>query len=321
MNKNTHWSNQKEVVKTNRPIKFLVFLVKILPFPLLSFFTFFVSFFYYLCSKQARIYCRQYQKQMFLYTGQVNRHVNTFAQIYSFSLCIVEKVSAWSGKIHLKNIEFQDDDVADLKKVLGEGKGAYILTSHLGNTELLRCLATLNETGVKRDISVTAVMDIGASEFNKTLKDINYNSAIHLINSSEIGIETVEKLQNSVQSGGLVVIGADRTSPETPDRTVLCDFLGKPAVYPYGSFLLAFLLDAPAYFVFALRKKTVMFRPKYAMYVQKAGTSLSVTRKERPEKLKDLCQEFVKMMQKLCILYPYQWYNFYNYWQTDRSSL
>lgn len=310
-----HWSEQKEVVKSNRPIKFLVFLVKILPFTVLSFLTFFVSFFYYLCSKQARIYCRQYQTQLFAFTGQNGRKVNTFAQIYSFSLSIVEKISAWSEKIHLKSIEFQDDDVDDLKKLLGEGKGAYILTSHLGNTELLRCLATLNETGVNREISVTAVMDIGASEFNKTLKEINPHSAVHLVNSSEIGIETIEFLQNSVQNGGLVVIGADRTSPDSPERTIPCNFLGKTAVYPYGSFLLAFLLEAPVYFVFALRKKTVMFRPKYAMHVQRARTALTASRKERSAKMEELCREFVKMLQKLCILYPYQWYNFYNYWQ------
>lgn len=312
---NLHWSKQKEVVKTNRPIKFLVFLVKIIPFPVLSFFTIFVSFFYYTVSKQARLYCRLYQNQLFSFTGQKHRRVNTFAQIYSFSLTIVEKISAWSEKIHLRSIEFQDDDVSDLKKVLGEGKGAYIFTSHLGNTELLRCLATLNETGVNRNIPVTAVMDIGASQFNKTLKEINPNSAVHLVNSSEIGIETIELLQNSVNAGGLVVIGADRTSPDSPERTLSCEFLGKKALYPYGSFLLAFLLEAPVYFVFALRKKTFMLRPKYAMYVQKAKTLLSSGRKDRALKIEELCSEFVKILQKLCILYPYQWYNFYNYWQ------
>lgn len=312
---NAHWSEQREVVKTNRPIKFLVFLVRIIPFPVLSFFAIFVSFFYYVCSKQARIYCRMYQEQLFLYTGEKVRKINSFAQIYSFSLCIVEKISAWSEKIHLKSIVFQNDDVNDLKKMLGEGKGAYIITSHLGNTELLRCLATLNETGVKRKIPVTAIMDIDASEFNKTLKEINPNSSINLINASEISVDTIEVLQESVNNGGLVVIGADRTSPSSPGRVVSCDFLGKKAKYPYGSFLLAFLIDAPVYFVFALRKKTMMFTPKYNMYVYKSRTDFKVSRKERSCKIEALCVEFVKMLEKLCILYPYQWYNFYNYWQ------
>ncbi|MBR1912324.1 MAG: hypothetical protein IJ828_08225 [Treponema sp.] len=310
-----HWSRQKEVVKTNRPIAFLAFLVKYVPFPFLSFCTFFVSFFYYVCARKARMYCRLYQKQLCAYVGKKHTRVHTFAQIYSFSLSIVEKVSAWSEKIHLESIEFQDDDVVDLKKVLGQGKGAYILASHLGNSELLRCLATLHETGVDRSIPVTAIMDMNASEFNKTVKKINPDSAVHLVNSADIGIETIEELQDSVHNGGLVVIGADRTSPKAPDRTLSCDFLGKQAQYPYGAFLLAFLLEAPVYFVFALRKKTVMFRPKYAMYVQKAKTPLVATRRERMERMKDLCGEFVKIMQKLCILYPYQWYNFYNYWQ------
>ena len=312
------WYEQKEVIKTNRPVKFLVFLVRILPLPVLAFFTPIVGFFYYVFSGQARIYCRQYQKQLYFFSGQKSKRVNTFAQIASFALCIVEKISAWSGKIHLKDIVFQNDDVEELKMFLGEGKGAYIMTSHLGNAELLRCLATLNETGVRRNVEVTAVMDIEASEFNKTLREINPDSAIHLVNASEISIDTIGQLQESVKNGGLVVIGSDRTSPSSPERTVPCDFLGRRAMFPYGSFLLAFLINAPVYFVFAARQKTFMLCPRYDMYVYRAKSlseSKAVPRAERHAKIEELCFEFVKILENLCILYPYQWYNFYNYWQ------
>jgi len=77
------------------------------------------------------------------------------------------------------------------------------------------------------------------------------------------------------------VLPADRTSLNTADRAITENFLGKPARFSYGAFLLAALLKAPTYFVFALREKTLMLTPRYSMRVHKTDITFDCPRAER----------------------------------------
>ena len=270
-NDGEHWSRQEEATKSDFPIMFLICLVKLLPFPLLVCFVPFVSFFYYLFSPHARREAVRYQRQLISFSG--GRHLqrpNAYAQMTSFALSLVEKVSAWSGKASLENVVFHDDDVVELKERLSEGKGAVLICSHLGNMELLRCLASYGNTGVDRKVPVTAIMDMQvSSHFSRSIARLNDRYQMNIIASSDVGVESLDPLLTTLQSGGLVVIAGDRTSASCPGRSIKASFLGRTAPFPYGSFLLSSLLGAPVYFVFALRQKGTAFRPRYDMFVNK----------------------------------------------------
>ena len=117
----------------------------------------------------------------------------------------------------------------------------------------------------------------------------------------------------SIESGEMVVIAGDRVSAHT-DRNIDVPFLGKNAHFPYGVFLLIALLNAPTYFVTGLRRKDFCINPKYDMFVKKNQISFDCTRKEREEKIKQTVEDFVRNLEDLCKLHPYQWYNFYDFW-------
>ena len=312
----SHWSRQQEVTGSDVPIRILIFLVRILPFPVLSCMVPFVSFFYYISSPQVRKSAADYQRRLAAFSGgKALRRPHAYAQVTSFSLCLVEKLAAWSGKASLDDVIFHDDDVVDLKKRLSEGKGAMLISSHLGNMELLRCLASYGQTGVDRQVPVTVIMDVQMSQhFTGAINRMNSRYRLDILPASQIGVDSLERLQETLSAGGLVVIAGDRTSASDPGRSIRECFLGSDAPFPYGSFMLASLLNVPVYFVFSLREKGSFFRPRYNMFVTKSDIGFDCPRKERKARVESLCRQFAGLLEKHCLEYPYQWYNFFDFW-------
>ncbi len=319
------WSEKKEEVHSSRPIKFLVWLIHFLPSPVMVIIVFLVSAFYFLFSKRARSDSRLYQKTLISYLDSRGipvserniKRVSAYKQIFSFSLCVVEKIQGWSGKTNLDIVDFHEDSVVELKNQLANGKGAYLITAHLGNIDLFRSLALSGQTGVNRKIPIMAIMETNVTaEFNKTMQELNPDVSLNIIPASQIGIETIGTLEDVISQGGLVVIAADRTSINSPERNVVSSFLGQNAEFPYGAFLLPMLLNAPVYYMFATRKRVLMWHSKYNMFVEASSVKTDACpRTERENRIKEMCAEYVKVLEKYCFLYPFQWYNFFNFWK------
>ena len=318
-----HWTQKKEEVSSSRPIEFTVWLISHLPLWFIGVLAFPISFFYFACSKRARNESRAYQNRLLRYTadrGERIKRPHVYRHIVSFALCIIEKIEGWCGKIDFNKIALQKDDVKSLIDQLDRKKGALLIGSHLGNIEMLRSLAEYGRTGVSHYVPVTAILNLNTTKkFNNTIKSINPHVQLNIINADEINAGTISLLMDRIDEGGLVVIAADRMSFNTADRAITENFLGKPARFSYGAFLLAALLKAPTYFVFAFREKTLMLTPRYSMHVHKTGIAFDCPRAEREARIKRLCREYVALLEQYCIMYPLQWYNFFNFWTENEN--
>ena len=314
-----HWADEKEVISSNKPLLLIFSLMQKLPSYLIFVLIYPISFFFYIFSKRGRVEAKNYQRQMKEFTGgKVPLKISPFKQILSFSLCVMEKMEGWLGNYHYNELVTHDDDLKFLQSQLEQGKGALFIGSHLGNIELLRSLSSFGENGIIRKISVTAIMELKSTEqFNRTLKEVNPNVDFQVIDPEKIGVNTIVELQEQIENGGLVVITGDRTSARSRSRIIREKFLGKDADFPYGVFVLALLLKAPTYYVFGLRTKTASLRPKYHIFVEKSKVDFERPSSKRDEKIHALCKEFVVKLEKYCIQFPYQWYNFYNFWKLE----
>ena len=311
------WASQKEISRTPLPIKFTIFLVKIFPHWFLASWTFVVAFFFYVFSKRARAYARDYQKRLCAFSKNCRiKKPHPYFQILSFALGLVEKIEGWLGKTKLSDVIFFDDDSDELKAQLARGKGAYLIGSHLGNTEFIRSLASFGETGVNKQIGVTAIMDVNVNaNFTKSMQQMNGNFAFDVVNASEIGTGTIEVLESRLSGGGIVFITGDRIPAAESGRTINQDFLGKTARFPYGVFFIPSLFDVPVYYVFSARSKDITISNKYNMHVIKSSVSFNGSRAERKAAIASLCREFAGHLEAMCEKYPYQWYNFFDFWQ------
>jgi predicted LPLAT superfamily acyltransferase len=323
-----HWSQHKEKAAGYWNVKLLLILFKLFPVVIMRVIAFPVGFFYFLFSKRGRAESRRFLQKAAPFVEQsetAKKCLSPFGplrHIISFSLTLVEKIQAWGGKFQFKNIHFQNDDVEDLIQELENGKGVFLITSHLGNIELLRGLANLNRTGVSRKTPITAIIDTKVNEnFSRMLKELNPQSDFDIINAGEIGSHTAIMLEDKLASGTMVTIAGDRTAARshaaggnTKGENFMIPFLGEEAPFSPGIFYLAVLMKAPVYFIFALRRGDLSIKPEYDMHVHKSALSRECSRKERLDRSSILAQSFTGLLERYCKETPFQWYNFFDFW-------
>jgi len=320
----THWSRQNEQAAGYWQLKLLLVLFRIFPVFVLRAIAFPIGFFYFIFSKNARAESRRFLQKVvpFVDDPVIAKKCRSLASalrhIVSFSLASIEKIQSWGGKFPFKNIHFQDDDIADLIRNLENGNGAFLVCSHLGNAELLRGLTNFDRTGVSRKITVTAIMDIKVTAyFNRMIKELNPQSGMDIIGAGEIGPETAVLLEDRLAAGGLVAITGDRTSA-VGDKNTMIPFLGKEAPFPSGVFYMASLMKAPVYFVFGIRRRDLSLMPEYDMHVRKSDISFDCSRKERLAQCELLARSYVSLLEAHCKKKPFQWYNFFDFWQEEK---
>jgi predicted LPLAT superfamily acyltransferase len=318
-----HWSEQKEQTAGYWHVKLLLIIFKVWPMFLMRLGAYPVALFYFLFSKKVRDYSRRFLKRVaacFAAEGKAFP-VRVFRHILAFSLTVVEKVETWGGKVTLDRIHFQDDDVGDLIATLDRGEGALFICSHLGNAELLRGLANFNRTGVSRPVPVTSIVDFSVTAyFNRMLWELNPDSTLRVISANDIGPDTVILLQDRLAAGEIVVITGDRTAAKSRNKYFLFPFLNEDAPFAYGPFFLASLLNVPTYLVFALRQGDISLASRYNMHVYKSAVSFDCSRRERAGRVEALARFFVEKLEYHCRRYPYQWYNFYDFWAKPKEQ-
>jgi predicted LPLAT superfamily acyltransferase len=316
-----HWSHQKEQAAGYWHVKFMLVLFRLFPVIILRILAFPVGFFFFLFSKKGRDESKRFLQIVVSCINnpktakQCRSFFGPLRHIISFSLTLVEKLETWSGKFKFKAIHFQDDDIGELISDMEKGKGVFLITSHLGNTELLRGLASFNKTGVSRKVPMTAIIDMKVTaNFTRMLKELNPQSSLDIISAGEIGPATAVLLEEKLAGGEIVTVAGDRTSANGAKSSITIPFLGKDAPFTPGAFYLAVLMRTPVYFIFALRRGDLSLGVKYDMHVHKSGPSDECTKKERLERSLELARSYAALLEGYCKEKPFQWYNFYDFW-------
>ncbi|MBQ0050573.1 MAG: hypothetical protein KBT11_00745 [Treponema sp.] len=301
----SEWYNVKQ--NHNFGYKAMLVMLKILPAPFMRSLAFPIGFFYWLFGKSTRRVSKEYL-----------RHVgkkSTFNHIISFALNLVENIQSWAGKFSFEDLTVPGEDIHDLWKNVDSGRGIVIMISHLGNAQMMKGLAALGESGTAKKMSITTIFDTEISSgLNSLLNQINAEAGLRLVNSNDIGPETILLLQERLEQGEVIVVAGDRVGAYS-DRYITMPFLGEEADFPYGAFLLLALLNAPTYFLNGLRKKDISIFPEYEMYVKKNSVDFNCGRKEREERIRQTAENYRNNLEELCRKHPYQWYNFYDFWK------
>jgi len=315
-----HWSQYDEKAAGYWQLKFLFILFKVFPMVILRVLAFPVGFFYFLFSKSGRTESRRFLQRVapFVEDPHIAKKcrspLGSLRHIISFSLAVVEKLQTWGGRFPLKNVYYQDDDIQELVRELEDEKGVILVFSHQGNAELLRGLLSFGRTMVSRKIPFTAILDMKVNaHFSRILNELNPESNMDVINGNEIGPHTMVLLEEKIAGGGMVVLTGDRTSVD--GKNLMIPFLEKDAPFSSGIFYMAALINAPVFFVFALRRKDLSIKPEYDMHVHKSPLSFNCPRKERLKRSSLLADSYAALLEGYCKERPFQWYNFFDFWQ------
>lgn len=230
---------------------------------------------------------------------------DTYRHLYSFAVAALDKVAAWMGRVDPARVQVPNG--RDIETVRNSGRGAVVIGSHLGNLEMARALASLLG---KRKITAIVYTD-HAVRFNAILARANPGFAASLIQVSHLGPDTAIDLATRVDNGELLFIVGDRTPPAENGRTIDVDFLGAPAPFAQGPYILASILDCPVYLFFCLADGE-----HYHIHFEKFADRITLPRGRRTEAVREWAQRYAKRLAHHCGLAPMQWFNFYDFWKS-----
>lgn len=273
----------------------------------LQFFLYPVVSYYWLINRTGRQASRQYLQRVsanLSEQGLQGSIYDSYRHFICFANAIIDKLAVWSGSITLKDVEYHGREA--IVGHLQQGQGVLILGSHLGNLEVLRAIANL-----RKDVTLNVLVHTKhAEKFNGLLNRHATSSRVNLMQVTHTNAATAMMLQDKIDAGELVVIAADRTPVTGQGRVSRAIFLGYPALFPQGPFILASLLKCPVYTLFCLKH-----HHRHTIYFDWFSDGLTLPRKHREAALERHIQEYADRLQHYCLKEPLQWFNFYDFWQ------
>jgi predicted LPLAT superfamily acyltransferase len=149
----------------------------------------------------------------------------------------------------------------------------------------------------------------GTARFNEMLKRRQLADRLCLIPVDGMSPSTAALLAQRVDAGDLVAIAGDRLLAGAAGESQRTTFLGEPAAFPIGPYVLAAALGCPLIALFATRHGEM-----YRISVEQLAERVILPRQGRPEALRALLERFVALLEAECRAAPLQWFNFYPFW-------
>ena len=267
-----------------------------------------VMTYFYLTSPQARRASKDFLDRVehrLSTEGRPSKHrLNSFKHFIRFGDSILDKTATWAGEVSKDTVRYVDPDI--YKDIIGSERGGVFIGSHLGNLEALRAFG-----GIVQHLTVNALVFTRHSiKFMEFLERANPRAVEHFIQVDTLGPDSIIRLKEKIDAGEWIAMVADRTSVAHEDRAIYCDFLGSPAPFPEGPFILASLLECPVYLLFCLKTE-----PSYDVHLVPLANPLKLPRQTRRAELQLVVERFARELEGLCLTAPYQWFNFFDFWQ------
>ena len=259
-----------------------------------------VIFCYVLCSRKIHRLVDPYLSHRFKGAGRLQKWWYTFRILLSFGQVLVDR--GWLGV--KKNARLTGDFLGydELMALASAGRGVVLLTAHVGNWQ--SALAHLAEVPVR----VHALMQYDQQAAAKHFFDLkNRPRPFEIIDADGPFGGMVDAL-TALQRGDIVTIMGDRYVKGSSSSV---DFYGDPVRLPDSAYQLAASAGAPV--VVLLAAKTG--RMAYELKIWDVFSPVSASREERSEMQKECCRRFIRAVEDYLEKYPFQWYNFFNFWQ------
>ncbi|CBL46065.1 Hypothetical protein HDN1F_24820 [gamma proteobacterium HdN1] len=312
-----------------------------------------IVFYFFLLGKKARHASLEYLQAVSAFspkngeTSEQKLRANTlgsFRHFMSFADAIIDKFFAWQGKISWEDVDLQGQEI--IQNYRQQGIGGIMITAHVGNMEVCRALAS------RYDMPPLTVLvhTHHARNFNHLLEQSGARS-LELLQVTDVSADTAIQLQERIQQGGWIVIMGDRVAINS-QRNSITSFLGKPAAFPQGPYILANLLKCPTVLLsctklpranlsrnkqstpetpstespyragpnnhsekFYHSEKPNYSEKSYRIKIEPFAEQIVLRRKTRDTDVQAYVARYSKWLERYCAETPLQWFNFFQFWK------
>ncbi len=260
-----------------------------------------ITAWFLLTSGTARAASRDYLRRVL---GRPARWWEVARHFHTFACAVLDRVFLLSGR--LGGFRIRTKGLEHVASVLSRGQGCILLGAHLGSFEVLRSIAQ------NAPVPVWALMyRRNAGAMTRLLDRLCPDICTSVI---EVGdTASMIRAHECVERGEIVGILADRAPPG--HRMVLAPFLGSPAAFPAGPFILASTLGVPVVLFHGVR----LGPRRYAVRFEPFADCVTLRRANRDADLHGWVGRYAAMLERACRAHPYNWFNFFPFWGHDAA--
>jgi predicted LPLAT superfamily acyltransferase len=212
-----------------------------------------------------------------------------------------------------RDFDIEVNGMEQLQHYVAQGRGVLLIGSHQGSFEVLRALSARCPhiplrvlLDKQKTPAITELLEALAPEVGEAVIDVSQGGAV-------IALAVAE----ACRAGGMVALLADRGRAHETLRRV--DFLGQPAPFPTGPWLLANTLQVPVMLCFGVYRGG----RRYALSFESFAERVDIPREARNQALDGVLSHYAQRLEHYARLEPYNWFNFYDFWQqsADRETV
>lgn len=281
--------------------RIFVFILNTFGIGFAYFFLRFVAFYFFITARSTRS-SLNYFRNIHGYTG-LKAYRACYRNYYEFGQVLLDKVAILSGVKHPFTFEY-DGFEEHLKILKSQNTGSILLSAHVGNWEI----AGHRLDKIDKTFNML-VYDNEAEQMKNYLTSITGKKKFHVIAIRNGEMGHLVELHKAFSNNELIVMHGDRYLPgaETIEKT----FMGKPARFPVGPFIMAAKFGVPITVVFAIKES----RTHYHFFARKAiEVKRCRSREEMDRAVSEASDRYVKELEVIVRNYPTQWFNFYDFW-------
>jgi len=290
------WVDQPERSNT-LALRFMAWVAMALGRPAARLLLYPICLYFLLFSGRARRASRQYLSRAL---GRKAGLADSFRHYHSFASTILDRVFLLNSQFSRFDVRVNGAEI--INEMLADGRGCVLLGAHFGSFEIVRSAGRL------RGAKINMVMYEGnARKVSAVVKALNPDLQIEVIALGHV--DSLLKVEAALARGEVVGLLADRTLRGA--GTLSCRFLGTPAKFPTGPIRIAAMLRRPI----ALMFSHYLGGNRYDIHIERFAEATHASGRRRDPLIESLMRRYAECLERHCRLAPYNWFNFYDFWQ------
>ena len=214
--------------------------------------------------------------------GPLKSFAGVYRNFFAMGKVVIDRFAMYGGR----RFKFEVDERNCLEELSKGEKGFVIASSHVGNFELAGYSLTL---GDKRLNALVYAAETEAVMAGREKLFGQRNIRMVLVNKD---MQHLFVVSSALADGEVVAVPADRLFGS--EKCSRCTFFGESARFPAGPYALAAAREVPVAAVFVMKTGVTTYRIS-AIKVENAAS-------------------FAALLEETVREYPYQWFNFFNFW-------
>ena len=236
--------------------------------------------------------------------GIFSTAVSIFRNYYIFGQILLDKIAMLAGFQGKFTFDFEGEEYLRMMN-----SGGLLISAHIGNWEVAGNLLKRLEKRIH-----ILLFDAEHQRIKGLMSEVLTNRSVNYIVIRE-DFSHLFAIREALGKGDIIAMHGDRFIEG--NKTVMIDFMGKPALFPTGPVNMAAKFGVPVSYVFAVKETrkhyhfyaTPLLRVDYPGNMQKRELSL-----------RSAVEKYAEALERIVRKYPLQWFNYYDFWKLPEAG-